>query len=69
MPGVVCITELPLFTYKIPPFDANVTGWILVAVCITDDWLACITDEAWIFKWNKRKKWKNLLIITHSQFY
>lgn len=42
IPGVVCITELDLFTYRIPPLPI-VTGCML-AVWITDDWLACITD-------------------------
>lgn len=41
LPGAVCITELPLFTYK-TPFPSS--GCKLAAVCITDDWFACMTD-------------------------
>lgn len=44
LPGAECITELPLFTYK-TPFPSN--GCILAAVCMTDDWFACITDWTW----------------------
>lgn len=39
----VCITEFGLLTSMTFPFEIA-TGWMFVAVWMTDCWLGCITD-------------------------